>query len=680
MKTRVLILIACLAILAAPLFAVDGTYEIVGQIDGLIGCTGITFDGTYIWFTQQHASGGAGALLRKIDPATMTIVETITLPLSDYAIQGLAWDGRYIWISADGFSIYRFDPTDHSLQFVCRRSSNPQPTGLAFVGSELYFTAWSGNIPPEHIARLEASDCSYETLGLLGTVSNLGLTWDGARFLTCGRLADWPTTKRMISAYDASGNFLWNYDPFNFVAYDIAWDGEYLWVCDYSDGWSPTGHVYKVKLHEPQLASLVVTEVTGSAVDYPFSLDDARLYQRIENLGPSANDWSTGAWEFFDVYLSDAAGNCLNLQPGDPLPDPVYVTIRCLDLNSNTGLPDNSPDWIGAGCNIDGVQLMGPGLLKWGVELTSIRYGNCDLPQSLNTDRVAENALGMPDGIFTGMGGGLTSLTMRLGTLQPFACADLNNVKLDIPIAANIQPKIRILNAPFLNPSEDPFDPAGDAIRVAVDGIELLIPAGALLPSIEPDIYTYQTGSGGDLQIIFSVDLASCIWQLQTWGIATDAVDNENGVTIHFTAGDRYYEETLFMDVNAFMNRTTLAYHLVPSATCGTAVVADNDPRKFSEDGFFVPRFALEQNYPNPFNPSTEIRFSLPQEMRAELKVYDLAGRLVATLADGVQPAGERIVRWDGRNDRGMTVSSGIYFYRLSAGSLVETKKMILLR
>ena len=91
-------------------------------------------------------------------------------------------------------------------------------------------------------------------------------------------------------------------------------------------------------------------------------------------------------------------------------------------------------------------------------------------------------------------------------------------------------------------------------------------------------------------------------------------------------------------------------------------------------------RFALEQNYPNPFNPSTAISYQLIANSFVTLKVYDLLGREVATIINGVGEPGVHIVQWNGRNDRGEAVSSGIYLYQLRDGSSVITRKMVLLK
>jgi spore coat protein A len=91
-------------------------------------------------------------------------------------------------------------------------------------------------------------------------------------------------------------------------------------------------------------------------------------------------------------------------------------------------------------------------------------------------------------------------------------------------------------------------------------------------------------------------------------------------------------------------------------------------------------RSALRQNIPNPFNPVTDIRFELGEDGPVSLQVYNTSGEIVQTLVDGPLGAGPHGVRWDGTDRNGLKVSSGVYFYRLVAGTFAETKKMSLLR
>ena len=90
--------------------------------------------------------------------------------------------------------------------------------------------------------------------------------------------------------------------------------------------------------------------------------------------------------------------------------------------------------------------------------------------------------------------------------------------------------------------------------------------------------------------------------------------------------------------------------------------------------------FELEANYPNPFNASTAIRYSLREDADVELVLFDVSGRRVATLVDGVQPAGRHTAYWDGRMNSGVEVASGIYIYRLRVGERQQARKLLLLR
>jgi hypothetical protein len=91
-------------------------------------------------------------------------------------------------------------------------------------------------------------------------------------------------------------------------------------------------------------------------------------------------------------------------------------------------------------------------------------------------------------------------------------------------------------------------------------------------------------------------------------------------------------------------------------------------------------RTCLGQNHPNPFNPETYIRYSLRKPGSVGLRVYDVDGRLIKGLVEEDLPAGEYTVRWDGTDEGGSPVASGIYFCRLEAGDSRDVRKMVLLK
>jgi flagellar hook assembly protein FlgD len=98
----------------------------------------------------------------------------------------------------------------------------------------------------------------------------------------------------------------------------------------------------------------------------------------------------------------------------------------------------------------------------------------------------------------------------------------------------------------------------------------------------------------------------------------------------------------------------------------------DHPPPKYN--------YHLYQNYPNPFNPATTIRYDVPADGSVTLRIYDVDGRLVRTLVNAAQKAGQRSVRWDGTNDEGRSVASGIYFCIMKAPGFANARKLVVLR
>jgi len=129
------------------------------------------------------------------------------------------------------------------------------------------------------------------------------------------------------------------------------------------------------------------------------------------------------------------------------------------------------------------------------------------------------------------------------------------------------------------------------------------------------------------------------------------------GVHEHWNnAADKKYSRNL---------ATGSGIELVSLEQTGSTGVEENDNLQPA-------RFELSQNYPNPFNPSTVIRFNMQKSGHAIIKIYDITGKEIATLLDGVISAGSHQVTWNAKN-----LSSGVYFYRMQAGNFVDTKKMV---
>ena len=138
--------------------------------------------------------------------------------------------------------------------------------------------------------------------------------------------------------------------------------------------------------------------------------------------------------------------------------------------------------------------------------------------------------------------------------------------------------------------------------------------------------------------------------------IPTNRDGNYNFIDATAEAGGRYYYKLEALDT-----RGNITTH-------GPIVVEVAAPKTF----------ALDQNYPNPFNPTTQIRYQLPQAVQVSLVIYNMLGQKVRELINAQQPAGYHTAIWDGRDSAGRTLPTGVYHYRLQAGSFTMTKKMLM--
>jgi hypothetical protein len=166
----------------------------------------------------------------------------------------------------------------------------------------------------------------------------------------------------------------------------------------------------------------------------------------------------------------------------------------------------------------------------------------------------------------------------------------------------------------------------------------------------------------------------------------TDASDQSGAVALRTpTASDTNIEgvpiptgAALFEGVLGQFNSANPAagYQLSPILPTDVSTMTGVEEK----DAKLPERFALWQNYPNPFNPTTIIRYDLPRSSHVQLVIYNLLGKVVRTLVDAKEASGFKQVTWDGANDAGERVTSGIYIYRIEAEGFAATRKPTLLR
>jgi hypothetical protein len=208
-------------------------------------------------------------------------------------------------------------------------------------------------------------------------------------------------------------------------------------------------------------------------------------------------------------------------------------------------------------------------------------------------------------------------------------------------------------------PLDEPVDIGGyGALRFAFRPGELIMPSWS-----SPHIALYLNGTSARMKEVGNpgvrlVDLAQQQWQVVEIPLA------------YFDLQGPLEQISLFSDLRGPFYLADL--QLVPEAPI--TVVHEERVAAGPED------FALGQNYPNPFNSSTTLRFSLPVSAEVDLAVYNAVGQRVTGLARGPREAGTYQLVWDGRDDQGHDLASGVYLYQLRVGARAERKRMLLLR
>jgi Tol biopolymer transport system component len=205
---------------------------------------------------------------------------------------------------------------------------------------------------------------------------------------------------------------------------------------------------------------------------------------------------------------------------------------------------------------------------------------------------------------------------------------------------------------------EAPFDWTGYA------ALRFAFHPGDLAASAGEELRVWIGGKEVDLLADGSVDLAEKKWQVVE--IPFEQFELKEPIACIDFSGD--FTGSFYIDDLRLVPKK-------PSSPGSTAVV--------EERAAGLPeRFTLDQNYPNPFNSDTIICYALPTAADVELAIFNLAGQRVATLVEGMRQAGTYMIRWDGRDDDGRALASGVYLYRLQTGNgqEVETRKLLLLR
>ena len=191
-----------------------------------------------------------------------------------------------------------------------------------------------------------------------------------------------------------------------------------------------------------------------------------------------------------------------------------------------------------------------------------------------------------------------------------------------------------------------------------------------LHPTVPQGLMAVQNGSSVILQWLSAVDE-----DFHYHNIYRNDLDSSDPAMV-FTTSDSFY-------VDLEMASGSWEYWITSVDSAGNESDASEAVSVLlaNEEEAAIPTvYALEQNYPNPFNPTTQIRYSLPEESYVNINIYDLMGRKIKSLINTHQDPGYRLIQWDATSDLGQPVSAGMYIYMIQAGEFRQTRKMVLLK
>ena len=224
----------------------------------------------------------------------------------------------------------------------------------------------------------------------------------------------------------------------------------------------------------------------------------------------------------------------------------------------------------------------------------------------------------------------------------------------------------------------------GSLVEAAVDDLAILaseVVADAAAPTVQvtaPAAGSHH-GNGEQLTVAWQAADDVGVVDAQVW------LSLDDGATYDRLLGDGPLDGQLVWTVDVPLDQPSYAARVRVDVRDGQERLASAQTGAFTlvPGTTAAPRprsLQLAQNHPNPFNPRTAIAYAVPRAGKVSLRIYDLQGKLVRTLVDGEQPAGQHVVTWQGRDDHGSAVASGLYFSRLTTGDGDLVRKMTLLK
>ncbi|MBN1996193.1 T9SS type A sorting domain-containing protein [candidate division KSB1 bacterium] len=218
----------------------------------------------------------------------------------------------------------------------------------------------------------------------------------------------------------------------------------------------------------------------------------------------------------------------------------------------------------------------------------------------------------------------------------------------------------------------------GKAAEIAMQGDKVYIADG------NRGVYIYDITNPAEPFEFLHVAGVWTTYSVQVRGNLLFVCDGANGFFVFDISDPANPVKIGYFDTGFYVENMTMdeSYIYLTDNDNGIYIIELNDPTFISAGitGKVPSAFSLDQNYPNPFNAATKFTFYLPRSTRVRVDVFNLSGQKVRTLIDENISAGVESVTWDGRDNYGRLVPSGVYFYQMDAGGIQQVKKCMLLR
>jgi hypothetical protein len=632
------------------------------------GCLGVEFDGTHFWVTGRDASHGDVHKLHKFDMWGVHDTSYLQGTSSLWGWRDLAWDGQYLYAS-DAASVVQIDPATGGV------------TGVSFAGPVNPCRALAYDPATDHFYTASFSSMIYEfdrsgtTIGSWANSNAIyGMAWDDVS-------SDGPWL--WVTGQDP-GTVIHQWDPINHVytglMLDVTIASGMAGGAAFTTEWDPSLGILFV-LHQEEPFDLVIgyeiTEAAGRDV-HPDAIDSpGGLVMPGIPVTPMVTVSNTGdsTETFYTLFLVDSAGT-------NVYTDSVEVMGLMADSIFQVSFPDWTPDGQGnvydltcitnsATDEAHGNDTLSAMTMAFLVD-SLIPCGWASIPPSIDgiisgpewanayvvdiSDILAEGSVGVvPNSVILYAMNNATHLYLAVDYLED-ASEDVND-RVTVYLDENNDDAwaadssegnywaFRSSGGPRLMYRPLPAGPFTDPIPGAAIGMSTLI----------------------NVQYEFSIPL----------GIEKYELDAGLGDTMgmHIYAHDQGVNEAQgwWLQTMAAANQDDPVYY-------GHIVLHVLDAVEESERFYLGRRFGLVGAQPSPFSLTSRVLYAIEAREVVSLKVHDSSGRVVRNLFEGTEVPGVHEVTWDGRDDGGRDLPSGVYFYTLSSGNRVSSLKSVLLR